>query len=101
MWKENDRLKNAKASIETELRRAVSGVTTAEGQVHDIISALNAVTAGSVTGMDRQVIDACQQTLSKITGALRCLYNCQRCAGQLETKEWVEDKAGQGGVERR
>lgn len=92
MWIVNNNKERIKIYLKSDIESNITNLTDASNRIHDTIAAINRVAAGTVTGIDRQMISDCQRALQELSMALQNLYACRNYVNQLETREWIDDE---------
>ena len=92
MWVKNNDKERVKSYLKSDVGSNITNVTDFRNRIHDLISAIDRATAGTPSGMEREMIDGCKKAVSHLSDALQNLNVCQNCIDQINTMEWVDDE---------
>lgn len=92
MWVVNNTKERVRIYLRSDIKSSITNLTDADNKVHNAIAAINRATAGTASGVDRQMIDDCRKAMQQLSEARQNLYVCLNYVEQLETREQIEDE---------
>ena len=87
---DNEKERN-KIWLRSSIQSCITNVTSESNKLQEIISALQNAVGGSPSGIDVELIGACQQTLQQISVGLQNLNQGIQFVDQIKTSEEVPD----------
>ena len=91
MWVVNNNKARAKSYLRCDIESSITNLCDISNHIHDAISAINSIAAGSMSGADQQMIDECQKAISELSKGMQNLSACRNYVDQMETRDWVDD----------